>query len=105
MNRRSRTIDLNDLRSRRDEILRVAAAHGAENVRVFGSVARGDAVPTSDVDILVDIPGDVGGFAYFGQMADLQQALSSVIGVEVDVVDAAGLRTLRERILSEAIPL
>jgi predicted nucleotidyltransferase len=98
-------LTLDDLRLCREEILRVAATHGAHNVRVFGSVARGDAGPTNDVDILLDIPGDVGGFAYFGRLADLRQALSAVIGVEVDVIDSAGLRILRGRVLGEAIPL
>jgi len=74
-------------------------------VRVFGSVARGEADALSDVDILVDIRGDVGGFSYFGRLADLRRALAEAIGREVDVVDSAGLRRLRDRVLSEAIAL
>lgn len=101
----SKAVTLADLRSHRDEIFQVASRHGAHNVRVFGSIARGDATASSDVDILVDIHGDVDGFAYFGRLADLRRALSSVIGREVDVVDSAGLRRLRERVLREAVPL
>ena len=90
------------LQTRRDDILSIAARHGARNVRVFGSVARGDAGPESDVDILVDMePGrslfDLGGLLY-----DLQ----TLLGVEVDVVTEKGLRPrIRAQVLREAIPL
>lgn len=90
---------LRDLRAtRRDSVLELAARHGAQDVRVFGSVARGD----SDVDFLVDLePGrslsDLGGL-----LMDLQDAL----GAPVDVVTEAGLRMrARGRILAEAVPL
>jgi predicted nucleotidyltransferase len=101
------TLTLQDLRSRRGEILHVASQFGAHNVRIFGSVARGDAIPESDVDILVDIDVDanIGGFAYFGLLADLRRALSSVVGRDVDVIDSAGLRRLREQVNREAVPL
>ncbi len=90
------------LQSRRAEILNVATRHGARNVRVFGSVARGDARPDSDIDFLVDMePGrslfDLGGLLY-----DLQ----TLLGVEVDVVTEKGLRPrIREDVLREAVPL
>jgi predicted nucleotidyltransferase len=90
------------LQSRRNEILSLAARHGARNVRVFGSVARGDARPDSDVDLLVDMePGrslfDLGGLLY-----DLQTQM----GVDVDVVTEKGLRTrIRAQVMQEAIPL
>lgn len=90
------------LQTRRDDILSIAAQHGARNVRVFGSVARGDARPDSDLDILVDMePGrslfDLGGLLY-----DLQ----SLLGVEVDVVTEKGLRQrIRAQVLQEAVPL
>jgi predicted nucleotidyltransferase len=96
---------LDDLRTRREEILRIAAAHGASNVRVFGSVARGDAAADSDVDLLVDLEAPPHGFAYFGAMDDLRQDLSNLLGREVDVVDSAALRSMRERVLREAVPL
>ncbi len=90
------------LQSRREDILSLASRHGARNVRVFGSVARGDARPDSDVDILVDMePGrslfDLGGLLY-----DLQ----TLLGVDVDVVTEKGLRPrIREQVMREAVPL
>jgi predicted nucleotidyltransferase len=96
---------LEGLRTRREEILRIAAQHGAGNVRVFGSVARGDADANSDVGILVDIKRDVRGFAYFGLLEDLRRGLSSVLSREVDIVDSQALDTMRERVLREAVPL
>lgn len=90
------------LRGKREEVLRVAARHGARNLRVFGSVARGEAGPDSDLDLLVDVePGrsllDLGGL-----LVDLQELL----GCRVDVVTEGGLRQrIRERVLREAVPL
>lgn len=100
-----RGLTLEDLRARREEILRIAAAHGARNVRVFGSVARGEADVASDVDMLVDLVTDADGFAYFGLLEDLRRALADVLGHDVDVVDSTGLRGMRERVLREAVPL
>ena len=62
---------LEDLRARREKILHIANAYGASNVRVFGSVARGEAGPESDVDLLVDIATDRRGFAFFGLLEEL----------------------------------
>jgi len=93
---------LASLRSRRAEILGVAGRHGAQNIRIFGSAARGDAHPGSDVDLLVELqPGrslfDLGGLA-----TDLE----SLLGCHVDVVTEKGLRErIRERVLREAVPL
>ena len=90
------------LKERREEILRIAARYGAHNIRIFGSVARGEARPDSDVDFLVDMePGrsllDMGGL-----LMDLRDAL----GCKVDVVTERGLkRRIRERIIKEAAPL
>ena len=90
------------LQSRRNDILTIAAHHGARNVRVFGSVARGDARPDSDVDILVDLePGrslfDLGGLLY---------DLEALLCVDVDVVTEKGLRPrIRAQVMREAIPL
>src|SRR5258708_39990993 len=102
---RVRKPTLEDLRTKRSEILEIAARHGARNIRVFGSVARGDADAASDVDILVDLVADAHGFAYFGLFEDLRRALRDVIGYDVDVVDSAGLRDMRERGLEAAGPL
>jgi hypothetical protein len=86
----------------RERIFATAAKYGASHIRVFGSVARGEADETSDVDFLVDLePGrslfDLGGLLY-----DLQELL----GRNVDVVTPAGLRPrIRERVLKEAVAL
>lgn len=82
------TLTLEDLRARREEIVRIAAAHGASNVRVFGSVARGAADAASDVDVLVDLATDAEGFAYFGVLEDLRRALADLLGHDLDVVDS-----------------
>ena len=90
------------LRDKREAILQVAAKHGARNVRVFGSVARGEADDQSDIDLLVDMePGrsllDLGGL-----LMDLQDLL----GQNVDVVTERGLKPrIRERVLAEAVVL
>ena len=90
------------VRTRRDEILRIAAEHGARNLRVFGSVGRGDAGPESDLDILVDLEDGCSLFDMGGLLMDLQDLL----GCKVDVVTERGLRDrIRARVLREAVPL
>ena len=90
------------LKTKRDEILRIAAKHGARNVRVFGSAARGEAGPDSDIDLLVDMePGrsllDLGG---------LWADLTELLGRKVDIVTERSIYwLLRRRILKEARPL
>ena len=87
---------------KREVVLEIAARYGAYDVRLFGSVARGEADSASDIDILVKMePGrslmDLGGLLY-----DLQ----ILLGTEVDVVTEKGLRPrIREKVLQEAIPL
>jgi len=90
------------LKSKREQILRTAKEYGAYNVRVFGSVARGEADEKSDVDILVDLePG-----RSLLDHAALSLALQELMGVQVDVVSSRGLRErIRERVLREAVPL
>ncbi|MBE0698569.1 MAG: nucleotidyltransferase family protein [Anaerolineaceae bacterium] len=90
------------LQQNRERVLETAARYGAYNVRVFGSVARGEATTSSDIDILVSMqPGrslmDLGG---------LLTELQTLLGVEVDIVTEKGLRArIREKVLREAIPL
>lgn len=90
------------LREKRGEILKLAAKHGACNVRVFGSVVRGEADEQSDVDFLVDMePGrsllDMGGL-----LMDLRELL----GRDVDVITERGLKPrIRARVLQEAVDL
>lgn len=94
---------LQELRTtRRDEILRVVARRGARNIRVFGSVARGESDAASDVDFLVDLEPDRSLFDLSGLLIDLE----AVLQTEVDVVTERGLRDrVRERVLREAVPL
>ena len=94
---------LEELRTaKRDEILRIAARRGARNIRVFGSVARGDNDELSDIDFLVDLESNRSLFDLSGFAIDLETALDR----EVDVVTEKGLRgRVRERVLREAVPL
>jgi hypothetical protein len=90
------------LKDRREDILRIAAQHGAHNVRVFGSVARGEARPDSDVDLLVEMEAGRSLLDLGGLLMDLQ----ALLGREVDVVTDKGLRDrIRTRVLQEARPL
>ena len=90
------------VREKREEILRIAARHGARNVRVFGSAARGEAAPDSDVDLLVDVGPTHSPWFPAGLILDLEELL----GREVDVVTEDALHWyIRDRVLEEAIPL
>ena len=90
------------LKNKRDEILRVAAKHGARNVRVFGSVARGEANDKSDVDFLVEMPQGSSLLARAALLVDLEELL----GRRVDVATERALRPLiRERVLRDAVPI
>jgi predicted nucleotidyltransferase len=90
------------LKLKRADIVRAATRHGARNVRVFGSVARGEADEASDIDFLVEMaPGrsllDMGG---------LLMELRELLQRDVDVVSERGLRPeIRDRVLREAVPL
>lgn len=89
------------LGGKREAILRLANEHGAYNVRVFGSVARGDAGPASDVDFVVDVQPWV-GMEFLG----LWDELEDLLGREVDLVTERSLKPrIRERILREAVTL
>ena len=91
-----------DLGSRRDEILGIAARHGARNIRVFGSVARGEDHPSSDLDLLVDMETDRSLLDLVG----LQQDLEALLRRNVDVVTGASVpQALRDRILADSRPL
>jgi hypothetical protein len=94
---------LESLRIRREEIIALAEKHGAYNVRVFGSVARGERGVESDVDFLVSFRSGASLFDLSGFWQDLQELL----GCPVDVVeDHPGLRErFRERILKDVVPI
>ena len=90
------------LREKREDILRIAELHGARNVRVFGSVSRGEADEDSDIDLLVSFDPETGLL----QHAALIRELRALLGRRVDVVDDDGLRPrMRDRVLNEATPL
>lgn len=90
------------LESKRDEILRIARAHGARNVRVFGSVARGEAAETSDIDFLVDFEPGASLLQHGAMIAELEELL----GRKVDVAPEKMLKErVRDRILREAVSL
>jgi predicted nucleotidyltransferase len=90
------------LAEKREEILRLAASRGARNVRVFGSVARGEAREDSDIDLLVDVESGRSLLDVVGLWLDLQELL----GRKVDLLTEGGVnRHLRDKILAEARPL
>lgn len=86
----------------RDEIKAIVARHHGRSVALFGSVARGDEQPNSDIDFLVEMAPDARPFEILAIGADLEAAL----GVKVDVGTAGSLRPhLRREVLAEAVPL
>lgn len=98
----SSPVTLESLRRAAAEITAVAHRRGASNVRVFGSVARGDAGASSDVDLLVDLDPDRSLFDLGGLLMDLAELL----GADVDVVTEASLKPrMRSRVLAEAVAL
>lgn len=90
---------IEQITNRKDEITRIAERYGATNIRVFGSVSRGEADDDSDIDFLVDLEHGRSLLDLGGLLMDLQKLL----GRRVDVVTEKGLRPrIRERILREA---
>jgi uncharacterized protein len=95
-------VSFNDIRARRDEVLALAAKHGAHNVRVFGSVARSENTPSSDIDFLVVMDKNSSLF----DEAELLYDLEEMFGCKIDIVDEPRLFALiRDRILAESKPL
>jgi len=90
------------VQARRNELLDVVRKHGGSNVRLFGSQARGDSQPDSDLDVLLKLEQ---GRSLF-DLIDIKLDLQKLLGCKVDVVTEDGLRPeARDRILSEAVPL
>ncbi len=100
---KGRGVDLKTrIHEKRDAILAICARHGARNVRLFGSVARGEADEKSDVDVLVDMDPDRSLFDMGGLLLDLQDLL----GCRVDLVTEKALKPrMRERVMEEAVPV
>ena len=97
-----RAVTIDDVRRHRAELAAIGQRHGVENIRVFGSVARGEADMSSDLDLLVDVLPGVGLLAlsaFAGEVEDVLQVFTQVATVN-------GLRPrIRARALSEAVPL
>ena len=90
------------IEERRDAILEIAIRHGARNVRLFGSAARGEEKPDSDVDLLVDTGPTTSSWFPAGLILDLERLLAR----RVEIVTDKGLNpVLRDRVLREAVPL
>lgn len=93
---------LSSLKAFKADILRIANKHGASSVRVFGSVARNEATPESDLDFLVDLDPDRSLLDHAALIDELQETL----GRSIDVATVKGLKpNIKQHILSEAVPL
>jgi len=91
-----------ELLNRREAILAIARRHGAHDVRIFGSVARGDTIESSDLDLIVRFDPDSTLFDHGELIMDLRDLLR----VEVDVISEAGMRDrFRNHVMKEAVPL
>jgi hypothetical protein len=90
------------LNAKRDEIRSIAANHGAFNIRIFGSVVRGEDGPDSDIDFLIDAGPTTSSWFPAGLILDLEK----ILGRPVEVVTEKALHPyIREQVLREAIPL
>jgi predicted nucleotidyltransferase len=90
------------IREKNSDIKAIAAKHGAKNIRLFGSVVRGEAVQESDTDFLVDTESSTSSWFPAGLILDLEE----ILGCRVDIVTERGLNPyIREHVLREAVPL
>ena len=97
-----RAVTLDEVRAHRDVILRLGQRFGVRNIRVFGSVARGEVTPGSDLDLLVDVDR---GHGYF-DMAGFALGVEDELGVMTQVATPGGLKLrIRDRVLREAVAL
>ena len=96
-------MNIEDLRSRKQDTIAMVIRHGGKiPVRVFGSVARGDARPDSDIDLLIELGPDKSGF----DRAVLQIDLEELLGVKVDAISPRGVfPPIRDSILADAVAL
>lgn len=90
------------LKEKREEILRIAARHGARNIRVFGSVVRGEADERSDIDLLIELESGRSLMEHAALVIELEDLLKC----KVDVAVESGLKErVREHVLNEAVPV
>lgn len=91
-----------DLKHKRDEIIKIAANHGAQNLRIFGSVARGEATQSSDLDVLIKLePG-----RSLLDLVAIKQDLEDLLGCSVDVVTEDAVSPhIRDQVLKDAVSL
>jgi predicted nucleotidyltransferase len=87
--------------SRREQVMAIAARHHASRVRLFGSAARGEDRPDSDIDLLVDFDQDSSLF----DLMRMARELEALFGRAVDVVSAAGLKSRDRAILAQSVDL
>jgi predicted nucleotidyltransferase len=92
------TPTLSVLHAHRDEILRIAERRGVSNVRVFGSVARGDATPDSDVDLLVDVETGHRGLDLFGFAREVEELIGHPVDIGTEVH-----QVIREKVEAQAV--
>ena len=94
---------LNELQTKKNDILSLASRYGARRIRVFGSVARGEEHPNSDIDFLVDFPS---GYNLFTQRLPLTQSLAELLDRKVELIPEHELnRHIRQRVMAEAVEL
>ncbi len=95
-------LTLESIREKRDAIYEIARRHGASDIRVFGSVARGDATESSDLDLIVRFEPGRSLFDHGELLMDLREFLN----LKVDVISEGGMRPrFRETVMREAVPL
>ncbi len=95
-------MNIDEVKAKREDILNIAKKHGAYNIRIFGSVVRGEAKQDSDLDVLIDLEPNRSLFDHAALMIELQETMNC----KVDVVTEKGLRPrIREVVLKEAISI
>jgi predicted nucleotidyltransferase len=97
-----RRVTLDEVRAHRDEIYEIGRRYGVSNIRVFGSVARGEADEHSDLDLLIDVAPEHGLFSMAGFAIDVEE----LMGVFTQVATVAGLKSrIRDRVVAQAVPV
>ncbi len=93
---------LNEIANHREEILELARKYGVKDVRIFGSVARGEEIPESDIDLLINVEEDCDPFGFL----KFQREVSSIMNRKVDIVFESGIyHLMKDSIMEEVRPL